>query len=299
MKKTFTLAALAFCALGANAQSEVWSVTPDFDINTANQTIAATANVDLTVASFLNEKDVEDGATPWSVEAGEGSNVALNTDVCTPKFNNYIKGKGNPYVVDNGGYWEETDNGPAWRDDPNATAWTEGCGQLPVHGMYMKVTTKAAGTMKMGVYVNKGNHATYVVDEATKAHLAASQIKVAFYYQNNTFTIDDNGTTVGFVEGTMPDDFVIQHTNGYTQNRPAMGYITFPVEAGNSYYVFNPKSQIGFYGFEFTQGGGAGINDLTADKADADAPVYNLAGQRVSKQAKGLLIKNGKKFINK
>lgn len=32
---------------------------------------------------------------------------------------------------------------------------------------------------------------------------------------------------------------------------------------------------------------------------DKEGNLYNLAGQRVSKNTKGLLIKNGKKFINK
>ena len=30
-----------------------------------------------------------------------------------------------------------------------------------------------------------------------------------------------------------------------------------------------------------------------------DAPVYNLSGQRVGKNAKGVLIKNGKKYVVK
>ena len=34
-------------------------------------------------------------------------------------------------------------------------------------------------------------------------------------------------------------------------------------------------------------------------KADPNAPVYNISGQRVSKDAKGILIQNGKKFMNK
>lgn len=296
MKKIFTLISVALCAMSVNAQ-EVWDSSSFTDLTTAEPTINATTNIDLKIASFLNEKDIEDGKTPWSLEGGEGSNVALNTDKCKPKFNNYIKGMANPYIVDNGGYWEETDNGQAWRDDPNATPWSEGCGNLPVHGMYIEITTKAKGTMKMGVYINKGNHPTYIVDEDTKTHMAASNIEVAFYYQNNTYTFDDNGTTVDMVTGTMPDDFIIQHTNGYSQGRPALGYMTFPVEAGKKYMIFNPKSQVGLYGFEFTAGG-SGISDITATD-NADAPVYNLAGQRVSKDTKGILIKNGKKFINK
>lgn len=41
----------------------------------------------------------------------------------------------------------------------------------------------------------------------------------------------------------------------------------------------------------------SGINEIKADKFDVNAPVYNLAGQRVNANAKGILIQNGKKFI--
>lgn len=42
-----------------------------------------------------------------------------------------------------------------------------------------------------------------------------------------------------------------------------------------------------------------GINAATVKTINENAPVYNLAGQRVSKNAKGILIQNGKKFIRK
>ena len=40
------------------------------------------------------------------------------------------------------------------------------------------------------------------------------------------------------------------------------------------------------------------INTIEADKAQ-DGVIYNLAGQKVDKSYKGLVIKNGKKVINK
>ena len=43
--------------------------------------------------------------------------------------------------------------------------------------------------------------------------------------------------------------------------------------------------------------GTTSINHVTAEKFNANAPIYNLAGQRVSKDAKGILIQNGKKFV--
>ena len=42
-----------------------------------------------------------------------------------------------------------------------------------------------------------------------------------------------------------------------------------------------------------------GIENVTTRMEDANAPVYNLAGQRVSPTTKGILIKNGRKYINK
>ena len=43
-----------------------------------------------------------------------------------------------------------------------------------------------------------------------------------------------------------------------------------------------------------------GISNLDASSSlDADAPVYNTIGQRVNTTTKGILIKNGKKFINR
>lgn len=42
-----------------------------------------------------------------------------------------------------------------------------------------------------------------------------------------------------------------------------------------------------------------GIDNITTDAADANAPAYNLAGQKVGKEYKGVVIKAGKKFIQK
>jgi len=46
-----------------------------------------------------------------------------------------------------------------------------------------------------------------------------------------------------------------------------------------------------------TVNGGTGINSVNAD--DVNAPVYNLAGQRVNKAQKGIFIQNGKKVAVK
>jgi len=92
----------------------------------------------------------------------------------------------------------------------------------------------------------------------------------------------------------------------------ALGVIAFPVyKEAKTYFVNACGSKITCNGFafvpgattvgtiSFSKGEGSGISNITTDVENVNAPVYNLAGQRVSKDAKGIFIQNGKKFINK
>ena len=49
---------------------------------------------------------------------------------------------------------------------------------------------------------------------------------------------------------------------------------------------------------EVTVSPATNISNIKAD-TNADSPLYNLAGQRVSKSYKGVVIKNGKKVLVK
>lgn len=52
-------------------------------------------------------------------------------------------------------------------------------------------------------------------------------------------------------------------------------------------------------GITRTLSGTAGIENINSNaKVDANAPMYNLAGQRVNKSYKGVVIQNGRKFMN-
>lgn len=76
--------------------------------------------------------------------------------------------------------------------------------------------------------------------------------------------------------------------------KPAHDYIT----ANKVYLLVNEASAA--KGVKIAFGGDTtGISDINATETEANAPVYNLAGQRVGNGTKGLLIKNGRKFINK
>ena len=40
-----------------------------------------------------------------------------------------------------------------------------------------------------------------------------------------------------------------------------------------------------------------GISNISVDSAKKNGKTYNMAGQEVSSSAKGLIIKNGKKYV--
>ncbi len=70
----------------------------------------------------------------------------------------------------------------------------------------------------------------------------------------------------------------------------------FPVKAGVKYYTYTKGSKMDVFGFKYTLGTPTGITSLNAASAKASA-TYNLAGQQVSDSYKGVVIKNGKKYV--
>lgn len=329
MKKIFTLVSMAFVAMSMNAQS-IWKAA-DFDLSTAVETELSegvygggtadapdtsipltiktstiTAVVDgitmtgLSTPNSLSKKDVEDGKTQvyWELKGkkadDENPNDALITEDCTPQFAQYLMPKGNPGFQ----HWEFYELNSTGDEVFRAydTYWEPGATAMPAKGAYYKFAASKSGSLRVGIYGNKNQNPTYIVDESTLMPIAPASVQVSIYYQNTGFAYqtDEDGTQHFLNVGPMADDYVLQHTNGVTQNRPVLGFIDFDVEAGKTYWLFNPKSQIGLYGFYFAAG--TGITNVKAN-VNADAPVYNLAGQKVSKDYKGVKVQNGKKFM--
>lgn len=63
-------------------------------------------------------------------------------------------------------------------------------------------------------------------------------------------------------------------------------------------YLYSPSSGVNIYYIEVNYTS-TNINNAVVEQTNENAPIYNLAGQRVNKSTKGILIQNGKKFINK
>ena len=108
-----------------------------------------TENITLSIVSTpnrLSKKDIADGKTQefWSVKGGEGSNDALTTDECTPRFESCIMPKGQPTTI----YWDYYEV-YSYGDDvfriggTEDIYWTEGK-PLPVKGSYIKIEANAS-----------------------------------------------------------------------------------------------------------------------------------------------------------
>lgn len=74
--------------------------------------------------------------------------------------------------------------------------------------------------------------------------------------------------------------------------------LAYDVEPGYTYFFWVSGSKIMLCGLAFDASGDVnGINSAVAEQANVNAPIYNLAGQRVNNSFKGIAIQNGKKFV--
>ena len=80
-----------------------------------------------------------------------------------------------------------------------------------------------------------------------------------------------------------------------TKDTKVFPVISVPVKQGDIAITY-PVNSVNFYGFELVKTG-TGISSVNAAAAKKDGKTYNMAGQEVSSSAKGLIIKNGKKYV--
>ena len=145
-------------------------------------------------------------------------------------------------------------------------------------GCVYKFDTKVAGTLTVAVQLNaeKGLHV-----------LGSDFAEVALASYNLPSAKD--GASQEMTQNAKNENIVAVKSNGT---------ITFNVAAGGTYYVLAAGTKLGFFGFKFTSGT-SGISNINASEAANEGATFNLLGQKVASNAKGLVIKNGKKFINK
>ena len=160
------------------------------------------------------------------------------------------------------------------KDQLGATAYCEGNGANGklTEGTVYFFEPALDGTLTVGWVLNGGKK--FYIQECSGSEP-----------QDVTFTtVDAEGSAVELVCG------------GTLESKLTGGLSTFAVAKGKKYAVYCAGSKLGFYGFKFEIT--SGISNLEVENA-ADNTTYNVAGQKVSENTKGLVIKSGKKFINK
>lgn len=146
-------------------------------------------------------------------------------------------------------------------------------------GCAYKFETTKAGSVTVGVQLGgtKGFH----ILNADFAEVAPASYNLP---------AAKDGDSQEFTQNEKGENIIAEKSNGT---------VTFSVAEGGTYYVFAAGSKMGFYGFKYVTGTSTGISDIQAPKSSKDGATFNLLGQKVVNDAKGLVIKNGKKFINK
>ena len=264
---------------------------------------SGTANVTIKGVSTPNTDNT--AAQAW--ESNTTANLKLNggNELGFPEFTTFIKpASGNPSVAHYEFYDTNSDGAPVFRANGDIS-WTEGCGKLPQKGCYYEFTAAKAGTLIVGMRLNQNlvNNPLYIIDESTAAQgyklVAKDKISIMGFRQNNNFE-KEQGSTTTFVEYTLHDDYKVTpfNYNGGT-NRPLFAYVVWEVAANTTYMMLGPSCQLGLYGFYFQPDAADAISTVKADIQAADAPIYNLSGQQVSKEYKGVVIQNGVKRIQK
>ena len=201
----------------------------------------------------------------------------------------YITGTGNPYVdmrcVQNSKDGELVPN--SYKAD-YVFYNPDGSLGMPITGLYYKFTASAAGAFKVKVWANKGNRQTFVVNAKTKKaeRLLASgyingvndadgkkklltveqvdSVHHVYIYSNYEAAVAkgkaDDETQEAFEQriadlkaAADADSITRQYVIG-NGGQNFWGWLTFDVEAGEEYWVFQHSSQIGFGGFEFHEG---------------------------------------------
>lgn len=201
----------------------------------------------------------------------------------------YINGTGNPVF----GYDIEeiiTDGVPTgnYRQKFDDYYYTPDCGSMPAQGLYYKFTAKKAGDLKIYIWSNKGNRNTYLVDEATTKPV--TYVAEGYINGQNDETGAKRWLTAEEIQalhdasGNAEKPYIIG-----AGNQNYWGAINYKMTAGQSVWLFQDSSQVGFQGYEFTPDGGTtGIQSVAAESVKA--------AHKIVVNGKVVIVKNGQQF---
>nr|WP_315090294.1 hypothetical protein [uncultured Prevotella sp.] len=143
-----------------------------------------------------------------------------------------------------------------------------------------------------------------VLPKGTAVVLEAKEGKYIFEETSKTGETDPHNALCGSDSTTITSGGEVYYVFGKGSNgvgfywKEANGK-AFTTEAHKAYLVYTPSKTTNaksFLGFDVAleiQG------STVREKTTFDGPIYNLAGQRVDKDYKGIIIVNGKKYLNR
>ena len=304
MKKVFLLAAVAF-ATSANAQ------VVQFDSEALGMT---------------------DTANEFAAETALGSNDAIDAYLAFTDSYKASNIKNNDYnVVKIGGNEVQTKGGMQGSANPKDVNGNSPAGNVaegtapsvPVSGCVYGITAKADGIVYVVAKLSSNKAYTVFEDGAAIGYKAAMEANNAAFPDSKLFVeVKGEGefnlvtTAIDQLEHIATGDPASEiKVNG-------LGVIWFPVYNGGK-YLFNAcgskASVSGMYfataeqdvvvegtdseapkdAFTIYTAGADGIANVAATAKAENARMFNLAGQEVGKNFKGIVVVNGKKFMNK
>ncbi|MBQ4353023.1 MAG: hypothetical protein II758_05545 [Prevotella sp.] len=304
MKKVFLLAAVAF-ATSANAQ------VVQFDSETMGMT---------------------DTAAEFAAETALGSNDAIDAYIAFTDNYKASNIKNNDYnVVKIGGNEVLTKGGMQGSNNPKDVNGNSPAGNVaegtapsvPVSGCVYGITAKADGIVYVVAKLSSNKAYTVFEDGAAIGYKAAMEANNAAFADGKLFVEVKGEGEYNLVK--TPIDWLERIATGDPASEikvNGLGVIWFPVYNGGKYLVNACGSKASVSGMYFataeqdvvvegtdseapkdaftiyTAGGADGIANVAATKAE-NARMFNLAGQEVGKNFKGIVVVNGKKFMNK
>ena len=256
MKKIFTLIAMAFVAMSVNAQ--------DVDPN------------NLYPAKEIVMDDIHwySGPQAKALKNMTIDKTDINDEASTKLYN--VLGDGNAYKeILAECFYSEDKGDDVIRPYYTYIDYVNGETGIPAYGLYYKFTPSKAGKLKVQVWVNKGNRKTVIVKGSTGAPMTYGTDYQFEGYVNGqtkptTTPVIDEQTGEQKIDNDQNPVWVMELIRfsaeemyqrwvdaGSKQfvldagNQPLWGWLTFDVAAGETYYLFQLSSQLGFGGFEF------------------------------------------------
>lgn len=151
---------------------------------------------------------------------------------------------------------------------------------------------------------NKEYKAGMVLPKGTAVVLEANEGKYSFEETQDAGETDSQNALRGSDVKTMTTGGEIYYVFG--KGRNGIGFYwkepegkPFTTEAHKAYLVYSPpiSSQAkNFLGFDVTL---EVQKPIVTEKATMNSPIYNLSGQQVKRDYKGIIIMNGKKYLNR